>query len=147
MKRFFTTSTKRKKIQPMTMSVGLETCALLAKQLNKYTPMLSAIGDEGNRVLKREMISVLATSLLTNESDLTDVKKIVSNLLGKTIDNFVLGSLADDVKEAWAVNNMPRLFSLCHELGIYTRKDLANMTWVLVNWTYDNGRSDRDSVR
>lgn len=125
----------------MTVPVALETCALIAKYLNSYAPMLGAIGSEGNRALKREMISAIAKALLEDTTALLDIQKIIMNLLGENRE-FVLGDLANDLYEAWQINRMDRLIGLCQELGIYTRKDLANLAWVIVNWNSDNAGSD-----
>ena len=124
--------------------------ALLTKHLRMHGTLLAVMGSK-KKEIKQEVLIRMSLALLDDEVR-QDVIEILTNLLGREIQpSLVLGEVIDELRQAWRINKMGRLLSLCVELGVIDQEDLATAIWVAVNWSQQYGSSaaggtDRSSV-
>ena len=119
----------------MPLPQALETAALLSRHLRTYTPIIAAIGSGNRKAVRQELLVRLATQLLEDEPARKDLLQAMSNLLGEEVKILELGALAPALRAAWKANKMQDVMGLCYQCGILDKQDLANVHWVIANWS------------
>lgn len=125
-----------KKVVPHKMppEAGLQTVAILAKNLRRLTPLLAFMGRQGLSSEQRVLaISVLGEELDKSEDLRNDVLTIYKNMVGTDVD-FDLVKFAEQFPSAWQANRLDRYVSACVKIGIFEKEDLVNLSWIVNNW-------------
>ncbi len=121
------------------MPTALETWALLLKHINDFTPIIGAILQERNTRIRLGLIGQLGQLLSADPDTTKDLAKVFTNLLGK--DAEFSPAMLKQLRVAWKLNDMDAWLAEGRRLGLYTVKDIYDLSWVLAAWEIRNGRS------
>lgn len=125
--------------------MALTTAALLLKNANKFSPALAAYSQMRTNAERRAVAVKLADALLKDEEATQDLLTIISNLLDREVTTFAPLEIADEVREAWIVNNMQQWLQLGRTVGVFSQRDLAGWAWVLANWETNQDAAQRSN--
>ena len=126
----------------MSLEEKLRTIAILAKHLRGYAPLLAAIGQTKVSRERQYLVEKIAQQFARDTDEWADLMDVLALVLGQKA-NFDIQLLAvlDEFKRSWQYNKMGDALLLCLKLGIITKSDLANWTWVGTNWSEPSGKS------
>ena len=118
----------------MTPAQSLETVALLAKNLRKFSPVVAALGRNRKQALSVALLQKAGELLSADTEAREELLRVVENLLGSKLDTLDWKRLARELPEAWKRNEMEQALRIAIQLRILDKSDLANFYWVQANW-------------
>jgi len=112
----------------------------LAKHLREYGPLVAAIGRENKQPVKHALVEKLAQQFTRDSDAWADLVDIIALVLGQDVRADIrLEVVFEEFKQNWHANRLDDTLLIGHRLGIVTKSDVANWTWVVANWSKESG--------
>lgn len=152
LKKLYDVFFKRRSEYKITPEAGLQTAALLAKNLRRLSPLVAFVGRQGLSPDQRRLaVAILGEELDKDEDVRKDILTIIRNLMGEDVE-FDIEHISKNFPKAWRKAKMEKYIFASVRLGIFEREDLSNLGWIVNNWmqspeVWEQARSRLDALK
>lgn len=117
----------------MPAEVAIDTAIIIVKHLRVLSPYLAAFSDTDDKEVKLELLSRVAKEVEDSPELKKDILKVLSNLTGVEIVT-INKTTIDTASKTVGALDVKLLIESCVKLGIFNKKDIVNLTWIIQNW-------------